>query len=140
MNKWEYLPHTADAMFRAYGVNLQEAFINAALAMANITFDTTKIKPKLEKEINIKADSLRELLLTFLDEFVYLMDTEGFLLHEIVSLTIMKSIPYKIRAIIKGDHYKEYEMHGQLVKAVTYNDMIIENKEKQCMLQIVVDI
>jgi|SRR3989338_5834949 len=138
--KWEYLPHTADAQFRAYGTNLEEAFTNASLAMANITFESALIKPRQQKEIHVKADSVRELLLMFLDEFVFLQDTEGFLLHEVTSLTIKKGMPWKLHAIVTGDHYKGYEMRGQLVKAATYNEIIIEEKNDNCMVQVVVDI
>ncbi|MBS3128621.1 archease [Candidatus Woesearchaeota archaeon] len=138
--RWEYLPHTADAAFNAYGKTLEEAYSNAALAMANITFDTTTIKPQQQKEINVTGDSTRELLIAFLDEFVFLQDTEGFLLHEINILTIKKGFPWKLHAIVTGDHYKNYTMHGQLVKAVTSHEMRIEEKEHAYKVHVVVDI
>lgn len=146
LKKYEYLPHTADAKFQAFGKNLEEAFHNAALALANITYESEAIKPKQRHEITIEADSVRELLILFLDEFIFLQDTEGFLLHDILSLEIQKKNKenlksyIKLNAIVTGDHYKDYEMHGQLVKATTYNDLIIEEKIDSCMLQVVVDI
>ena len=145
MKKYEYLPHTADAEFRAYGKTMEEAFINAALAMANLTYDTKIIKPLMQKEIHVNGDTFQELVLHFLDEFIFLQDTEGFLLHDVVTLKItkgipIKQIPIKLIALVQCDHYKKYEMHGQLVKAATYNEMLIEQKKDQCMIQIVVDI
>ena len=184
MKKYEYLPHTADAKFRAYGKTLEEAFKNSALAMSDITFKSAAIKPKIKKEIKIKADTLQELLITFLDEFVFLQDTEGFLLGDITFLNIIqekmnekkkeiikdnksnnedqkknkkmdnkkikeeeKNIVtknsktlFKLNAVVTGDHHKNYAMQGQVVKAVTYNDMAIERRKGQWMIQVVVDI
>mgnify|MGYP006451174011 FL=1 len=39
MKNYEFLEHTADEKFRAYGKTLEEAFINAALATAKIMTD-----------------------------------------------------------------------------------------------------
>ncbi|MBI3034401.1 archease [Candidatus Woesearchaeota archaeon] len=140
--KYEFLEHTADAKFRAYGKNLQEAFANAAIAMTNIMFDTEKIKPLLNRAVDIKGDDLKSLLVNFLSEFVYLLDAEGFILGRIASLTINKtSQGYRLAAIAKGDKYSDkYETMGD-VKAVTYAEMEIREEDKgKCWVQVVVDI
>ena len=49
--KYRYLSHTADVKFRAYGQNLEEAFVNAALAMFNVMVETSKVKGNLSKKI-----------------------------------------------------------------------------------------
>ena len=40
--QYEYLEHTADVKFLAYGKTLEEVFENAALAMFNVMIDTEK--------------------------------------------------------------------------------------------------
>ena len=47
---------------------------------------------------------------------------------------------YIINAVICGDRISEkYNMLTE-IKAITYNDMEIEEKDKECMIQVVVDI
>ena len=75
----------------------------------------------------------------FLGEIIYLLDTERFLLGSVASLVIRKDgKDWLLEAEFKGDILSDrYEIYGD-VKAVTYNDMKIE----ECggfTLQVVVD-
>ncbi len=143
MNKpYEFFEHTADAKFKAYGKSLEEAFSNAAIAMTTLILDPEKIELKINKAIESEGTDLKALLVNFLSEFLYLLDSEGFALGKIASITINKQRDgYKLAAIAKGDKYSEkYEMHGD-VKAVTYNEMEIKEEQKgKCWVQVVVDI
>lgn len=139
--KYEFLDHTADAKFRAYGKSLEEAFANAAIAMTNIMFDTEKVEGKINKSIEAEADDLKSLLVNFLSEFVYLVDAEGFILKKVVSLTInKKGSGYRLAAVAKGERYSDkHEVLGD-VKAVTYAEMEIKEEKGKCWVQVVVDI
>jgi len=127
----------ADAQFRAYGSSLEEAFANAALAMASIMYDYVKIKPAEEREIKIEGNDLQSLLYNFLEEILFLLDTENFLLHSVKEIKIKNN---QLEAVLVGDTKVEnYELFGQ-VKAVTYNEMKIEKEKDIYMVQVVVDI
>ncbi len=63
--KFKYLDHTADAMFESYGKDMEEAFVNSALAMFNILTDITKVKAIKKFEIKVKANSYEKLLFDF---------------------------------------------------------------------------
>ncbi|MBD3204023.1 hypothetical protein GF327_07010 [Candidatus Woesearchaeota archaeon] len=138
--KFKYLPHTADAMFRSYGKGLNQAFENAALAMYNIITETKKIKPKKKKEIFVSAKRKESLLYDFLEEFLFLLDTQGFLLNKIEKLSIEKyKGKYNLKAEAYGDHYKNYEVSGN-IKSITYNEMFIREKGDSVVIQAVVDL
>ena len=47
MDKYRFLPHTADGKFQAFGGTLEEAFANAALATASLVWDWTAIEPRV---------------------------------------------------------------------------------------------
>ncbi len=47
------LYHIADAKFRAFGLTLEEAFENAALALFNVMIDTSNLKAIEERKIEI---------------------------------------------------------------------------------------
>ncbi|MBI2137782.1 archease [Candidatus Woesearchaeota archaeon] len=139
MKKYEYLPHTADVKFRAYGKNLEETFSNAATAMMNVMVDTKNVKAATAKKIKAEGDDLQALLYNFLEQFLILMDSENLFLTTIKTLKITtnkKNGSYKLTATIAGDDAGKYETTGPQVKAITYNDMTVTDK----MAQAVVDI
>ncbi|MBR9676328.1 archease [Candidatus Woesearchaeota archaeon] len=116
--RFEYLEHTADAKFKAYGKTDEERFENAALAMFNIVINTEKIREVEMHTLEIKAKNLRGLLYDFLDELLYLHDVEGFVLAKVKKVVIEENT---LKATVTGDKYQGYEIRGH-IKAVTYND------------------
>ena len=140
--KYKYLPHTADAKFRAYGKTLEEAFVNAALAMTNVMVDAAKVKGKTVKQIVAEGDDLQALLYSFLEKFLILLDSENFFLAEIRKIRISgnSGSGYKLTAEVAGDDAAKYETIGPQVKAVTYNDMVVDAEKDNCVVQVVLDI
>ena len=139
--RYRILPHTADGKFQAYGATLEEAFGNAALATASLMWDWAKIEPRTRYAIRVRARDLEQLLVKFLGEVLYLFETRRFLLGEVTGLTIERGeADSRIEAVFIGDAVADrYELFGD-VKAVTYNEMKIE--ESDCGLysvQVVVD-
>jgi len=131
--KFEFLEHTADIKFRAYGKNIEEKFSNSAKAMF-FSMCEDSIKKTISKEIKIDGTDMKSLLYNFLEELLFLFDSEGFFLSEILNIQIDKE---KFELVVKiiGDKGKGYEMLTD-VKAVTYNDMEINNE----FIQVVLDI
>lgn len=140
MEKYRFLRHTADAKFQAFGSTLEEAFINAALATASLMWDWEKIEKKIEHKIEVRGKDLKQLLSSFLEEIIYLLDSKMFLLGSPENLRIEKKESlHVIKALFKGDNYSnKYKIHGD-VKAITYNEMVID-KNDHFMVQVVVDV
>ena len=80
MTKYRFLQHTADVKFQAFGKNLEEAFENAFYALKESICGKIKVKPVDSKIIRIKGNDLNSMLYDFLEEFLFLLDSEGFLL------------------------------------------------------------
>ena len=140
--RYRILPHTADGKFQAYGATLEEAFGNAALATASFMWDWSKVEPRTRCAVRMKARDLKQLLIKFLGEVIYLFETRRFLLGEVASLTIERGdVDSRIQAVFIGDVLADrYALFGD-VKAVTYNEMKIE--ESDCgryTVQVVVDL
>jgi len=136
MKNYEFLEHTADEKFRAYGKTLEEAFINAALATAKIMTDD-KVKPTIEKKIEIKVNTKEKLLYQFLEELLFYVDTEGFILSEVKDLEIKDN--FTLTATFLGDSAEDYEIKAH-IKAITYNDMFIKEEENLVTIQVVHDL
>lgn len=140
MERYRFLRHTADAKFQAFGTTLEEAFINAALATASLMWDWEKIEKKIEHRVQVSGKDLKQLLNSFLEEIIYLLDSKMFLLSSPENLRIEnKGSLYVLKALFKGDKYSDkYKIHGD-VKAITYNEMEIE-ENAHFMVQVVVDV
>lgn len=140
MEKYIFLEHTADAKFRAYGKTIEEAFSNAALAMFSVMAKTEKISPKIKKEIKATGADLKSLLYSFLEDLLFLMDSESFVLNKIKKIKIKKNKKFELSADAVGDIISDkYELHGE-VKAVTYNEMEIKEEKGKFIVQVVVDL
>jgi SHS2 domain-containing protein len=141
--KFEFLEHTADIKVLAYGKTFEESFANAAVAMFQVMTETSEIKPRRKIEVNVTGSDEKNLLYTWLEKLLYLMNTEGFLLHRINSISVnstklsLKAIVVGDTIAVKGKDRMKYETHGE-VKAITYNEMNI--KKKPFVIQFVIDI
>lgn len=138
--KYEYLDHTADLKIRAYGNTLEQTFVNTAVAGFDFLTDTKKVKKKIEKKISINTKTIEALLYDFLEQLLFLLDTEGFILSEIKDMKIkQEKNNYSLQCIALGDNYKNYEVKGN-IKSVTYSEMLIKKEEKGFVVEVVLDI
>ncbi len=137
MKKYEFLEHTADTKLRAYGKNIEEQFSNAALALTAVMFDPEKIEEKITKSIAIKGSDLKSLLYNFIEELLYLIDTQSFIVHKVTGIKISEmNKKHILSATLIGDKISDkYENFGS-VKAVTYNEMEIKPDYVQVVLDI----
>jgi len=122
MEKFKFLEHTADIKFQAFGNSLNEAFENSALAMFHSMCEG-KIKGNIKKTIKVRGTDLESLLYNFLEEFLFLLDTESFFLSKI-KVKISKD-KHSLAAELNGDKSKNYKTSVD-VKAITYNDMFVK--------------
>ncbi len=163
--KFKFLEHTADVKFQAFGKNLEEAFKNSALALKEAIYEK-KVQEKEERKIKVKGKDLESLLYNFLEELLYLLEAENFLVSKIENLKISKDIPdkrnlinkkikteakkgaskdneqFKLKAIIIGDKTSSYSFTNP-VKAITYNDMFVKQekgKNGKWICQVVLDV
>lgn len=138
--KYKFLKHTADVKFQAFGKTLEEAFSNAAIATFEVMIKTKKIEKNITKKVEINAEDKESLLYKWLEEMLYLLDTEYFMLNSVKNIKISKGKPYLLKAEIVGDKFEDkYELHGA-VKAVTYNEMFIKEEKGKVTVQVVLDI
>ncbi len=133
--KFKFLEHTADIKFQAFGRSMEEVFENSALALKETIFEK-KVQEKEEKEIEAKGKDFESLLYNFLEEFLYLLDAEDFLLSRIKEIKIDD---FKLKAIVVGDKASNYKFTNN-VKAITYNSMFVKNQDNKWIAQVVLDV
>ena len=137
MKKFEFLEHTADIKFKAFGKTISALFENCALAFSNYISRGEKIKRTITKKINIFSEKDKEsLLYNFLENLITLLDTDNF----IVSKAKIKIKNNNLQAILKGHSAGRY-IGLDHVKAVTYAEMYVkQKKDKTWEAQVVLDV
>ncbi len=136
--RFQFLKHTADVKFQSFGETPEQAFENSALALVSTIAPETKINSKKEKIIRIKASDFESLFYTFLEEVLYLLDAEDFLVSEVKNLKI-NSNPFELDCIFLGDKASDYNFSNS-VKAITYNEMFVKQENYQWICQVVLDV
>ncbi|MBS7287413.1 MAG: archease [Candidatus Freyarchaeota archaeon] len=143
MGGFRFLEHTADVKIEAEGETLEKAFEEAAKALYELMTDTSKIEPKVERKIEIEGKDLESLLYNWLEEFIYLTDSEGLVFSEINVKAIRKEGDdlYKLVATANGEKFNPRKHVSKTdVKAATYHEMEIDVKKNKVRLVFVLDI
>jgi SHS2 domain-containing protein len=132
---FKFLEHTADVKFLAWGKTLEEAFTSCAAAISKIL---CKEKIKMKKIYAIKSygQDNESLLYNFLEEILYLFDTENFILAKVKEIKIKDN---KLTAKVIGDNVEKYEIKCY-IKSPTYNDMLVKKEKDKWVIQAVVDV
>lgn len=133
---YKFLEHTADIKFLARGESIEEAFKFSAYALFESIYGDVKIEKKIKKEIVVGGEDNKSLLYSFLEEFLFLLDSENLVFCEVKEININEN---KLSAVVLGDYSYNYNFSNE-VKAITYNDMFIEKKRNEWTIQGVFDV
>lgn len=134
---FEELDHTADVAIRARGRDLAELFANAAYGMWSLILqDIEAVEPTVERVVELDALDPEVLLVDWLSELLYLHETE----HEVYSrFEIQEISPTRLRAVARGAPLQEQALRKH-VKAVTFNDLSIEETDDGYVATVVFDV
>jgi SHS2 domain-containing protein len=135
MMKYKFMKHTADIKFKAYGKTMNEAFCNVILAMSDYFGKGNNIEAVKRKKIKVEGDDAKSLLYNFLDELIYLVDAERF----VVAGGKVKIKNGNLVGELWGDDVKNYKGLDH-VKAATYSEMFVGKKKGKWEIVAVVDV
>ena len=85
---YHFLEHTADLKFVAEGKTIEEAFVESSNALKEaICGDIIVLEQKI-RNIKIKATGIENLVYKFLEEFIFLLESEDFLIAKVNEIKI----------------------------------------------------
>jgi SHS2 domain-containing protein len=139
MKPFEYLEHTADVKFRAYGKTPEEMLRNAARALLSSMTDLSKVEAKEIWSAELTAPNLDQLAYDWLSEIVFLFETE-LALFSTFDIKLKKNNECELRAEIGGERI-DLRRHAfdNEVKAVTLHEFGVKKNDIWC-LQAVLDV
>ncbi|MBA3954762.1 archease [Candidatus Dependentiae bacterium] len=133
--EFELLSHTADSKIRAYGITLEELFRNTLKGMfasikpygTHITYKNDELicsKFTLQHTVTTHSLDLQSLLVDFLSDCLYLSDIHNEAYFD-ARFTLLTST--ELQCSIFGVPIAGFELLE--IKAVTYNDLAIEQNQ-----------
>ena len=131
-----FLEHTADVKFRAEGSTIEEMYSSAVDALNKTIRGDIKILEQKEVSFDVEGKDREGLLYNFLEEFLFLLDAEDFLVARIKSVSISDN---KLECVVVGDSADNYKFTND-VKAITYNEMKIWEEKGKFICQVVLDV
>jgi SHS2 domain-containing protein len=141
MIPFEYLEHTADIKFRAYGKTSAEMLSNAAAALFKSMVEPATIVVKETWKVELEAFDLEDLAYQWLSEIVFLFETESAVFATFsVKLEQEGTESWRLLAEIGGERI-DLQRHAfeNEVKAITRHKFGIKKNEVWC-IQVILDV
>jgi SHS2 domain-containing protein len=135
---YEVFDHTADIGLHAYGRTLPELFIHAAQGMESLMVVPEQIQVQVSREITVEGHDTVSLLVTWLNELIFLFDTE-YLLFRDFEIDAITETHLKGRA--SGEPY-DSQRHdlSSVIKAVTWHEAAVTLTDDGYKARIIFDI
>jgi SHS2 domain-containing protein len=139
MKPYEYLEHTADIKFRAYGKTPDEMLSNAALALFNSMINTAAVQPKETWKVKLSGQDLEQLAYDWLSELIFLFETE-FAVFSTFDVELHQNGDLRLEAAIVGEKIDpSRHAFDNEVKAVTLHQFEVKKNDLWC-IQVVLDV
>jgi SHS2 domain-containing protein len=138
MDAYEVIDISGDVGIRAFGKDLKEVFVHAALGMYSLITDIEAVERKKSIDIHIEGDSREDLLVSWLNELIFHVDTYGFIGKNI---SIMKFTEEALAARLDGEEFNpERHERNLLIKAATYHQLSITQANGLWRAEVIFDI
>jgi SHS2 domain-containing protein len=138
MANYEFVEHTADVKFRAWGKTAEEMFLSAIEALHETIRGNIPVRESLEKQFSVSGKDKETLLHDMLEEFLYLLDAEDFLFSRVKELRFDEK-NLSMSLVVLGDSAQHYSFTND-VKAITFNEMYVKQEQGKYECQVVLDV
>ncbi len=135
---YEVFEHTADIGLHAYGRDLHELFVHAAEGMGSLMVSPEQVRIQVTREISVEGHDAVSLLINWLNELIFLFDTEYLILRR---FEIDDFTGTRLHAIVQGEPYdaRQHDL-SSAIKATTWHEAAVEALDEGYRATIIFDI
>jgi SHS2 domain-containing protein len=138
-SKHTYLSHTADIAFDVEADSLEELFTESFQGWLNSVAEQKDFTADGKIELNLKAESLEQLLVDFLNEVNFLLTVKKVLCIAVEKIDIDKQ-KFSLFAVMKTKNVDDISILKEEIKSVTYHQMEIRIQGGKYFVRVVFDI
>jgi SHS2 domain-containing protein len=135
---WEQFDVDADVGVRAWGPTRAEAFAQAALGVFALIVVPDEVEERERREVRAQAESPETLLVSWLNECLYVHEIEGFVVRRVAVLASSDTI---VHGVLYGE-VLDTRRHrpGTVVKAVTLHRVSVAERDGSHQVSVIVDV
>jgi SHS2 domain-containing protein len=138
-SKYKLINHTADIAVEIEAESIEELFKEAFNFWLNSVVEPENLSAKKKIEINLKAHTLEELLVDFINEVNFLLFTKKIVCLSLVKIKIdIDSV--SLNSKIKATNLKNMNLLKEEIKSVTYHQLKLEHQNGKYIVMLVLDI
>ena len=141
MGTWNVLDAiaVADCALEVRGVDLDDLFATAALALADTMVDPTTLPGDVHRTLRLEARELDLLLHDWLSELIFLKDSERLVFPD--TIVSVQPSPATLSARLTGGHIDPARTVRRAdAKAVTFHQFMLERRATGWYARVVIDI
>ena len=131
---FEEISQTADWSIRVWAEDLAGLLTESARGMYTLSNAEQGEGAKTKRELSLEAVDAESLLVEFLEELLYLSESEGLIFDQFDILEIKET---KLNAMMEG---RALRLQEKEIKAVTFHNLAIRESERGLEVEIVFDV
>lgn len=135
---YRIIEHTADIGFEVTADTKEQVFEAAALAFFHMMWRIGHPNESQPEIIEVTGIDMKELLVNFLEEFLYLYDAKGLICSQLKVETVTDTKICAQAWLQLFNDARDRELLG--VKAVTYHQLYVGEKDHNWVAQVFLDI
>jgi SHS2 domain-containing protein len=134
---FEFIDHTADAGIMVEAPTLEDLFETAGLAFSELVTSVDSLDCRMERHFRLQEDDLETLLVSWLQELLYLLDTEDLVFGRFQ----VKIHGLSLEATAWGEPF-DPNIHTMKteIKAVTYHQLKVAKSDRGWQAEVIFDI
>jgi SHS2 domain-containing protein len=135
---YEVFDHTADIGLHAYGDTLRELFAHVAEGMESLMVSPEQVRAQVSREIRAEGRDAVSLLISWLNELIYLFDTEYLIFRQFGIDDLTET---SLHAFAHGEAYdaRRHDL-SSAIKAATWHEAAVEQVEGGYRATVIFDI
>jgi len=137
---YEFFEHTADVGVVVRGGTLPRLFENASRALFDLVCDRRAVRPRRSVRVAVQGSSLEDLLVRWLSELLYLLDTEDMLFASFTLARVDRTL-FRARGRARGERIdRSRHRLKREIKAVTYHQIQLVRGRSAWRVRLVFDV
>lgn len=134
------LDHTADVGFQVEAQSLEDLFLGAMRGLLEVMFARPPIEGSRRKRLRLEAPDLETLLVRFLNELIYLVQTKGFVPGRGRLKIERTGEGVALSATLWGEGFREeFGFLGE-VKSATFHGLAVRQEDGRWRARVILDV
>jgi SHS2 domain-containing protein len=135
---WEHFEAEADVGVRGRGPTRAEAFAQATLGVFALIVAPDEVQAREHREVRAQADTQEALLVTWIDECLYVHEIEGFVVRAVELTTCTETLAH---GLLRGEPLDPGRHRvGTVVKSATHHRLTVSTRDDVWEARILVDL